>query len=106
MDGETWNIRLKRRRRELGLTQTVLAEKVGVEQTTMAGWEAGRRYPERADTFERLAEALVCHAAWLRYGIDVTDTAAIELHRKLQSLSDGDRSAVLSLIDSLSRQSA
>ena len=106
MENETWNIRLKRRRREQGITQTTLAEAVGVEQTTVAGWEAGKRYPERADTFDRLAEALSCHPAWLRYGIDVADDAALVLHRKLQALPDGDRAAVVALIDSLSRRSA
>lgn len=106
MEGSTWNSRLKQRRQLVGMTQTTLAEAIGVEQTTIAGWEAGRRYPERADTFELLAQALSCHPAWLRYGIDVSDDAALALHRKLQALTDGDRAAVLALIESLSRKSA
>ena len=39
------------------LTQAELAEKVGVSESTIAGWEAGRKSP-RLRNIRKLAEAL------------------------------------------------
>lgn len=50
---------LKRRRKELGLTQAELAEKAGIAQNTISGYEAGERFPSR-DNLGKLAEALDC----------------------------------------------
>lgn len=40
-----WGSNIKRGRKLLNLTQSALAERVGVEQPTVARWEAGRRAP-------------------------------------------------------------
>lgn len=45
-------------RRELGITQHALAERVGVAQRTIANWEAGIRKPHRVfiEKIEQLVE--------------------------------------------------
>lgn len=48
---------VKARRLELGLTQTELADAVGVSQPFIAGLEAGNRVP-RIDSIAKLADAL------------------------------------------------
>lgn len=59
--------RLKTTRKKLGLSQTALADAVGVTQPTVAGWEAGGHAPRR-DVLPRIAEALGTEAAWLLSG--------------------------------------
>ena len=49
--------RLSELRRLKGLTQTAIAEKIGVEQPTVQRWEAGKREPDFAQLFA-IAEAL------------------------------------------------
>jgi transcriptional regulator with XRE-family HTH domain len=51
-----------KRRLEVGLTQSDLAEKIGVSVATIAAWERGRRYPSQP-TLQRLYEALDLDAA-------------------------------------------
>jgi len=55
---------IQRRRRELGLTQTELARRVGRSVTTVHLWERGLRVPGRA-IVARLARALRCSLAEL-----------------------------------------
>jgi DNA-binding XRE family transcriptional regulator len=51
--------RVADRRRELGLSQTEVAELVGTTQSAIARLESGAR-PPRIDTLLRIAEALDC----------------------------------------------
>ena len=51
--------RLKARRKELGLTQAELAERVGCTQKDIARWEAGTREP-KLTALKNLARALEC----------------------------------------------
>ena len=48
--------RIKRLRKESGLTQIQLASVVGVAQSAVAGWETGARETPKADTMLKLAE--------------------------------------------------
>lgn len=98
---DTWRTRMRRRRKLLGVTQEQLGETLGVGQSVITMWETGRRYPEGEDTFERLAEALRCNAAWLRYGVGDPTPADAEIAARLAALSDADRAAVLALVTSL-----
>ena len=50
-------MRIKELRRAAGLTQTQLAENVGVTQGMVAAWEQGANFP-RADKLPALAKAL------------------------------------------------
>lgn len=83
---ETWRERLSSRLRYLkdrdGLTQQGLADRLGVAQSTVAGWLHGRREPETLQQFERLAEAVECHPAWLLYGMEESE----EEHALMQVL--------------------
>ena len=51
--------RLKLLRKEMGLTQTELAEKLGLKQATVAKWEEGERTPY-IDYFIELAKFFNC----------------------------------------------
>ena len=54
---ETFCEAIKARRRELGLTQAELAERLGVHAATVAQAEAGKREPT-ISTVQRYADAL------------------------------------------------
>jgi DNA-binding transcriptional regulator YiaG len=45
-NGRMFTQLLRQRRTEQGLNQTELAALLGVEQTTISGWESGRRRPD------------------------------------------------------------
>ena len=46
-------------RKQAGLTQKELAEKMGVDQSAVSFWETGKRFPRGAKLL-RLAEVLNC----------------------------------------------
>ncbi len=56
--------RLRKRRKELRLTQEELGESVGVTRQTVIQWERGSFSPDM-EKLGRIAEALECSAAWL-----------------------------------------
>ena len=56
------NIRVART--EAGLTQTELAERLGIHQESVSRWERGTVTPSVSQVF-RIAEALGIDAAWL-----------------------------------------
>lgn len=49
------------------VTQTEVAEAVGVHQVTLGEWERGKKEP-KLDTIERLAAVLNVSPAWLAFG--------------------------------------
>jgi len=49
--------KILKRRKELGLTQVKLAEKIGVGYTSISAWENGRNKPS-VDLYPKLADAL------------------------------------------------
>ena len=52
------NIRIKKRRIELGLTMLQVAEMVGVSEATISRWESGDIANMKRDKIKKLAEAL------------------------------------------------
>ncbi|MBQ8248611.1 MAG: helix-turn-helix transcriptional regulator [Clostridia bacterium] len=50
---------IKDKRLSLGLTQEELAQKVGVQRTTVTMWENGEAYP-RADKLVKLSKLFGC----------------------------------------------
>lgn len=59
--------RIRTRRSDLKLTQTVLAKLVGVNRVTVTGWESGD-YKPGGENLQALAAALECNAQWLLDG--------------------------------------
>ncbi|EOU2324600.1 LexA family protein [Yersinia enterocolitica] len=56
--------RIRTRRKELKLTQQILAKLVGVSRVTVTGWESGDYQPGGIN-LQALAAALQCNAKWL-----------------------------------------
>ncbi len=50
---------LKELRQKCGYTQIILAEKMGVSQSSLAGWETGDSFPA-AEKLPKLADILGC----------------------------------------------
>jgi len=87
--------RLRKRRRELGFTQTELAERVGTSQAVIQKIENGKSLRPRI--LEEIANALEVKPAWLMFGVEeageLTDEA-IELARAWAKLKEPHRSAM------------
>ncbi|MCZ4057823.1 helix-turn-helix transcriptional regulator [Pantoea sp. LMR881] len=62
----TFSERLKQKRLELNMTQTQLAEMVGMKQQSIQSIEAGTT--KRTRYLFELATALQCEPTWLMYG--------------------------------------
>lgn len=58
------NERIRARRKELKLTQSVLAKLIGVNRVTVTGWESGD-YKPGGENLQALAGALECNPQWL-----------------------------------------
>ena len=59
--------RLRHARHEAGLSQTALAERLGVKLKTVQGWESGQRAP-RSNKLQFLAGVLNVSIMWLLSG--------------------------------------
>ena len=60
-------LRIKHRRKELGLSQDALAKACNVGQSTVANWERGGHIPRQA-TLHKIAAALKTDEVWLLSG--------------------------------------
>ena len=81
----TWRERMRAKRKAADLTQDQLGEILDREQGTISDWETGRREPETLQMFEKLADAIHCHPAWLLYAIDtdvITEYSGLEEHEQ------------------------
>lgn len=67
-------LRLRKARKQAGLTRMALAEQAGVGTPTVLYIETGARLPE-VGTIARLAVALGLSAAWLAYGVGEQSSA-------------------------------
>lgn len=61
------NERIKQLRKYLGLNQTEFGEKIGVKQTSIAGYETGARYPIDA-VIRSICRTFGVSELWLRTG--------------------------------------
>ena len=59
--------RIKELRKELGLTQTEFAERIGSAQNTITGYETGRRVPS-SQVITLIARTFDVNETWLRTG--------------------------------------
>jgi len=91
----TLGARLRKRRKELGWTQTELAEKVKTSQAVIQKIENGKSLRPRI--LEELAIAMQVKPAWLMFGVEeageLTDDA-IELARAWARLKEPHRTAM------------
>jgi transcriptional regulator with XRE-family HTH domain len=95
--GEDSNLgsRLRKRRRELGWTQTELAERVGTSQAVVQKIENGKSLRPRI--LEQLARAMDVKPAWLMFGVEEAgelNDEAIELARAWARLREPHRTAM------------
>ncbi|WP_336195016.1 helix-turn-helix transcriptional regulator [Hafnia paralvei] len=73
MCDSTLSSRIKERRKELGLTQALLAERTGMRQQSIQYLESG--LAKRTSFILELAEALDCDPVWLKSGISNSSKA-------------------------------
>lgn len=82
----TWVDRIKLRMKELGMTQEVLAQKLGITRGAVTHYIAGRRVPPLKQ-FQKLAAVLKSDPAWLQFGglpesIKASASKPTDLHKK------------------------
>ena len=65
--------RIKTARKNAGLTQKELGEKIGVSFQAIAQWETGARNPKH-ESLKRISDAIGCNFYWLLFG----DLSSIE----------------------------
>lgn len=63
----SWSSRIKSRMKELGMTQEMLASKMGITRGAVTHYLAERRVPPLRQ-FQKLAAVLKCDPAWLQFG--------------------------------------
>lgn len=80
--------RLRESRTKAGMTQTALAERLGVTQSTVNRWEGGRHDPSR-ETALQIADALGVDPIWLETGeMRLAQQATVETDRSDQALGE------------------
>ena len=91
----TLGARLRKRRKEMGWTQTELADRVGTSQAVIQKIENGKSLRPRI--LEELATALDVKPAWLMFGVEEAgelSDEAIELARAWARLKEPHRTAM------------
>lgn len=104
--------RLKEKRLERRLTQTYIAERIGVERAAVSQWEKNATLPRGNNLFQ-LCKLLDCDIAWLQVGqtsrtnqtndpeLDGLSSTAVLIMQRVRELdkdNDPRLSAVLSLL--------
>lgn len=70
--------RLKKARKDAGLTAKEAAEKISVPYARYSKWELGARMPADIDQISALASTLGVQAAWLAFGTGEADDRSID----------------------------
>lgn len=97
---------IKKYRKEIGLTQTQLAKKLGIIQSNIHRWEADKIIPS-IETIKKLAETLDISVDGLlftekeRKRLRVTDKELLDKLKDLAKLTPEDRTTIVNLIDAL-----
>lgn len=85
--------RLKKLRRELGLTQTEFAARIGSAQNTITGYENGRREPS-SQVIALICKEFHANEQWLRDGVGEmfapAPTSALDALAQEQNLTHGE----------------
>jgi len=99
--------KIKRRRKQLALSQGELAEKVGVNSTHLSRLEGGKYQPS-VDVLKRVAEELGVSADYLLSNEDeepaevtISNKPLAERIRMVDALDEADQQALIHVIDSM-----
>ncbi len=97
--------RIRRRRKELGLTQAALAKLAGCEQSTISELETGESKMPSAENLQGLAKALKVTKTWIITGkdgeIEVLTPEEEDLIVRIRAMSPEQRRAHYMFIRSL-----
>lgn len=77
----SWSNRIKERMRTLGLTQEMLAKKMGITRGAVAHYLAERRIPPLGQ-FKKMAAILKTDPAWLHYGTITEKSSKVSDNKK------------------------
>jgi len=99
----TWGQRLKVRLDDMKMTQTQLAEKLGVEPSAVNHWISGSREPRRFADLEQIAAAVGWHPAQLLFGVTVTPMPPYleDVRRLLENMEPAEREKALAVVRAL-----
>lgn len=102
----TIGFRVKKRRKELQMTQVELAAKLGIPQGQLSQIESGRI--KRPKNTRELANALGCTETHILLGVEEIhglDPKSANMALRLAALDDEQRDHVLALIDAFEKSS-
>lgn len=91
--------RMRKRMKELRITQVALAEKLGLTQGAVSKWMRGDGNPSE-DTWERVAAALSMDVAYLRYGVGGNEKVA-DLIRMIGDIDENGVDLLISMASQL-----
>jgi transcriptional regulator with XRE-family HTH domain len=108
----TMSERIAAKRRDLGISQTELAKRVGCSRQTVNMWERGHVHDLSGPHLRALAEIFKVEPAWIvsggrsRGATGAMDEAISdpELYRRIHLLTPEERDEVLALLDKLDRK--
>lgn len=89
------------------LTQEKLAERLDVTQGTVGHWLKGRRSPETLDMYEKLADAIGLHPAWLLYGVGPEEKLSketIETAKAIERMPSPQRAMIQAAVHAADEQ--
>ncbi len=92
--------RIKEFRQQAGMKQQELADVLSVKQTTVSGWEVGRREPD-FDSLKRMADIFNCSIDELLGQKEKPVVKDDGLNQKLEKLSDRNLQRLEEYIDLL-----
>ena len=92
--------RIKEFRQQAGMKQQELADVLSVKQTTVSGWEVGRREPD-FDSLKRMADIFDCSIDELLGQKEKPVVKDDGLNQKLEKLSDRNLQRLEEYIDLL-----
>ena len=109
---ESMGDRIARRRKELGLRQQQIADKLGIVRQTVSLWENGHTHDMHGRHLRDLAKILGVEPDWILYGATdrnrseaiKTDQTESSLCAKLRAMTTEERERVAQYIESLEEE--
>lgn len=105
MTDNSIGIRIKKRRKELGLTQTQIKQEIGISSGNMSDIENGNKLPS-TPTLISLSKILNCSIDWILKGENInpqntilSDERTSRLIEGFKQLSDEDKEELIDIMD-------